>query len=231
MNRVHILAILGTLALGGCATLLVSSQEVAPSTAAGDQLFIAASKTTLGVGESAQLAVTLKRAYLSVVDVTDTSTGTRYFTTSESMLVPESDGRITCVGTDDKPVESANISVHYGKAYSYVRVHLQANGPGPTLEILPKKTTLQEGESVRFQVLSKDKADLTARSSGSRYLVFSGDGVPDPDVIHIDDESGVLTALKSLGKYQQLHPIIFVRNGDLVGWLGLRIVRKGDQTE
>jgi hypothetical protein len=225
--RVHILRSLVTLALVACSTkTLVKSQDGIPNPNSDGQLSIAASKTTLGVGESAQLTVKMRRPNLEIIDVTDAGTGTRYITTDESMVVPQPDGQITCIGTQGKEFEATNIAAIHGNVRSRIRVHLQANGPGPTLEIVTKKTTLHEGESVHFRVVDKNQADITRQSSGTRYLVFAGDGVPDHDVIQIDDENGVLSALRNLGKYQFLSPIIFVRNGNLVGWTELRIGRK-----
>jgi hypothetical protein len=215
-------------------TLLVSSNVLlgwpqgSPSDQTSDgQLSIVSSTTTLGVGESAQLTVKLRRPNLEVVDVTDEETGTKYITTDESMVIPEPDGRITCVGTQGKDFEQTDVAAVHGKIRSWIGVRLQSNGPGPTLEIVPEKATLHEGESIHFRVVDKNQSDMTRRSSGTRYLVFKGYGVPDSKVIRIDDEAGTLTALDSLGKYQSLHPIIFVRNGDLVGWIVLKIGRKG----
>jgi hypothetical protein len=72
-------------------------------------LEVTAPKTDLRVGETVQLSVTQKLPDGSTRDLTSPAEGTVYYTTSESMLIPETDGKATCIGTDNKEGESAVI--------------------------------------------------------------------------------------------------------------------------
>ena len=64
-----------------------------PGKEADPELSLKASKSTLRVGETVQLAAQERQANGTWVDVTKDS-GTVYYTTSESKLVPEPDGRV-----------------------------------------------------------------------------------------------------------------------------------------
>ena len=84
---------------------------------------------------------------------------------------------------------------------------------------------------MKFSVLSvKDGRDLTARASGTSYLVFGGVGIPEPNLLAIDDATAVMTAAGSLGQYNRRSVIVFARNGDLVGWTELKIVHASGKT-
>jgi hypothetical protein len=82
--------------------------------------------------------------------------------------------------------------------------------------------------------------DVTARSTGTTYLVFVGSGLandPAPQTIigepwprglnaasvRIDDANHVIRAPDSIGSLNRLRVIILARNNDSVGWLFLRI--------
>src|SRR5258705_8052077 len=70
-------------------------------------LQVSASTTTLRVGETIQLSVKQRQPDGTMRDVTDPASGTRYYTTGESLLIPEPDGRVTCIGTAGKDRESS----------------------------------------------------------------------------------------------------------------------------
>jgi hypothetical protein len=101
---------------------------------------------------------------------------------------------------------------------------------------------MHEGDSIHFQVIRKrgpGTPDVTARSAGTRYLVFVGSGLandPAPQIIigdlwppnlnaasiRIDDVRGVIT-VPEIGSVNWFSVIIFARNDDSVGWLFLLI--------
>lgn len=193
-------------------------------------LSVTASKTDLGTGESANLKVITKLADGETQDVTSNSS-TAYITTSEYRLIPEGNGKVTCVGTNNRESDSAIVSAHYGNVSDKVEFELHEQGPGPSLEIDLGKDVLQEGERTKFSVRSrKDGRVLTSRSSGTNYLIFGGKGIAEPDLLLIDDASGTIAAAHSLGEYRWRSPILFVRNGNLVGWTTLKIVHASGKT-
>jgi hypothetical protein len=64
---------------------------------------------------------------------------------------------------------------------------------------------------------------LTAISTGTRYLVFAGNAVPDSSVISLSD-TGLASAVSSIGRYNYRTVIVFVRNEDAVGWIELKVI-------
>ena len=58
--------------------------------------------------------------------------------------------------------------------------------------------------------------------AGGGYLAFTGYGVIDPSVIRISD-TGLASAADSIGHYNYRTVIVFVRNGDSVGWIELKV--------
>jgi hypothetical protein len=162
---------------------------------------VRAPKTTLGVGESVQLEV-FKRGpwFFDMQRLEPQSLVWR--TSGESVLVPEPDGRLTCVGTAGRENESAIISAASGLRRGWRRFHVTRAGPGPTLDFVTRGsispcpqlstercTVMHEGDSIRFQVIRKrgrGAPDVTARSAGTQYLVFVGSGLandPAPQII------------------------------------------------
>ena len=115
-------------------------------------LSVSSSMNTLRVGETVQLTVVHKLPDGTTRDLTDPSTGTTYFTTSESMLIPERDGRVTCVGTRGKDQESAIIGVQNGNLYGSISFKLLPAGPGSSLEVVADKAVLSEGEQTQLHV-------------------------------------------------------------------------------
>jgi hypothetical protein len=106
-----------------------------------------------------------------------------------------------------------------------VAFDLKSSGPGPSLEIEIPKTILEVGETQKFSVVrKKDGAVLTARGSGTQYAVFGGKGSPENELLAIDDAAGTITAEKSLGGYNRRSAILFVRNGNSVGWMELKLI-------
>src|SRR6185295_12090657 len=101
---------------------------------------------TLRVGETVQLSVTRRQPDGTTRDVTDPASGTRYYTTGEALLIPELDGRVTCIG-------AAN-----GEKTGSVRFELLPAGPGPGLEVTADKSVLQEGERVQLHVFKASPA-------------------------------------------------------------------------
>ncbi len=213
-----------------CATNLTAAcaQENKPE--GRDDLDVTAPKTTLRVGEAVQLKVLHKLPDGSMRDLTGASTGTRYFTTAESRLISEADGRVTCIGTDGKPRESAIIGVENGKLHGSIRFRLVPGGPGPGLEVVADKLVLREGERAQLRVYRPAPGaapqEVTSTSTGTRYLTFPGFGRHDPSVVSVNDD-GTASATTSIGQYNRRTVIIFVRHGDVVGWLEVTVVPKG----
>ena len=195
-----------------------------------DALYVTAPKTTLLVGETVQLTVQQKLPDGSMRDITDSSVGTTYFTTSESRLIPEPDGRVTCIGTRGKAQESAIIGARNGKLYGAIEFTLLSPGPGPSLEVVAEKTVLYEGEQTRLRVYKPlpdgGRQDVTATSTGTTYLVFPGYGSRDPSVVRIDDK-GLVSAPDTVRPYNSISVIVFVRNRGKVGWIELKVSPKG----
>jgi len=177
-------------------------------------------------------------------------------TTGESVLVPEPDGRVTCVGTDGRETESAIISAASGAHRGSRRFRVTRAGPGPSLDFVTQDSigprpqwptersiVVHERDSVRFRLIRTHEPgvpDVTARSTGTTYLVFVGSGLandPNPQTtigepwpqglnamsVRIDDVNGVISAPESIGNLNWLQVIILARNNDSVGWLFLRI--------
>src|SRR5258706_1077998 len=188
-------------------------------------LQLSASTTTLRVGETIQLSVKQRQPDGTMRDVTDPASGTRYYTTGESLLIPEPDGRVTCIGTAGKDRESAVIGAVNGKQTGSVRFQLLPAGPGPGLEVTVDKATLQQGERVQLHVFLSSatggRKDLTATSTGTRYLTFAGQAFPDPSVIGVS-ETGLASAIGSIGSYNYRTVFVFVRNEGAVGWIELK---------
>jgi hypothetical protein len=154
-------------------------------------LQVSAARTTLRVGETIQLSVKQRQPDGTTRDVTDPASGTRYYTTGESLLIPEPDGRVTCIGTAGKDHETAVIGAANGDKTGSVRFDLLPAGPGPGLEVTADKPVLQEGERVQLHVFKSSPAggrrELTATSTGTRYLLFAGQAFPDPSVIGVSE--------------------------------------------
>jgi hypothetical protein len=156
-------------------------------------LCLSASHSTLRMGETVQLSVT-RRTWIGHQPLAHPER-THYATTFESMAVVEPDGKVTAVGTWGEPEESAIVSAINGQLWGKVSFSLLAQGPGPTLDFVVEAPSVQgmstatccstparliEGEKVRFRLLRQDPGhtDVTRRSSGTRYILFFGSGVP-----------------------------------------------------
>jgi hypothetical protein len=210
-----IMALMSALSISGCGIEDRTDLEVT------------APKTDLRVGETVQLSVTQKLRDGSTRDLTSPAAGTVYYTTSESMLIPETDGKATCIGTDNKDRESAVIGVVNGKLHGHIRFHLISPGPGPGLEVIAEKTELREGDRTQlhvFKVLPDgSRKELTDASSSTRYLTFAGGAMADSSVVSISN-TGLVSAAGSIGSYNYRTVIVFVRNEDSVGWIQLKVV-------
>jgi len=94
---------------------------------------------------------------------------------------------------------------------------------------------LIEGQEVKFRLSRQDAehTDVTRHSSGTRYTLFFGSGVPNdpnatqivgygdginPATFRIDDEQGLIVAPTSIGRLNHFAVLAFARNGDAVGW-------------
>ena len=216
MSARFVIAVMSALMLTSCALFGQADLQVS------------APRTTLRVGETVQLSVRQRQTDGTTRDVTDPASGTRYYTTGESVLIPELDGRVTCIGTAGKDHESAVIGAANGERTGSVRFDLLPAGPGPGLEITADKSVLQEGERVQLHVFKSSSAgrrrELTATSTGTRYLLFAGQAFPDPSVIGVS-ETGLASAVSSIGSYNYRTVFVFVRNEDSVGWIELKVVR------
>ena len=182
-----------------------------------------ADRASLGIGESARIKV-LRTLPNGHTDDISADPQTLYLTTSDSALIPEGDGLVTCVGTDDQPTDRATITVFNGRLFSQIAFELRSQGPGPTLKIETNKTVMTEAEVQKFSVFGQNQAQLTARATGTRYVVFGGRGSAEKDLLFIDDQAGTITAESSLGRYNRRSVILFARNGDSVGWKELKLV-------
>ncbi len=195
-----------------------------------DTLQVTAPKTTLRVGETVQLKVVRKLPDGSTRDLTDPKTGTIYFSTDESMLVAERDGRVTCIGTRGSPEEVAGIGVKNGSLDGEINFKLLPGGPGPGLMVVADKLVLREGERAQLRVYrpvpGAAPQEVTSTSAGTRYLLFPEAGEPGPNWVEVND-FGVMSTPASIGRLTRLPVIIFVRHGDAVGWLEVTVVPKG----
>jgi hypothetical protein len=217
-------------------------------------LTVSASSTTLRMGETAQVTVA-RTTWFGTVPVSR-SDQTQYVTSFESMAVVETDGRVTAVGTWGAAEETARITAYNGALMGAVRVSLRADGPGPTLDFdvdaspaptMPTATCCSamvdvvEGQRVRFRLTGHEptRRDVTRRSTGTRYTVFFGSGVPNdrnaamivgygaginPATFRIDDQDGLIETPVSIGQLNSFTVLIFARNGTDVGWKQIRLV-------
>jgi hypothetical protein len=183
--------------------------------------------TALHVGETVQLSIIRRLPGGLSQELASAASGTAYFTTSESMLIPESDGKVTCIGTNGAVSESAIIGVANGQYHGHKRFELLQSGPGPGLEVIADHKLLREAESVQLHVFKSwpdgRRSDLTPMSTGTRYVVFAGNAFPDASVISVSD-TGLASVVTSIGRYNYRTVIIFVRNKDTVGWIELKVV-------
>ncbi|HEU4391284.1 MAG TPA: hypothetical protein VFV34_26025 [Blastocatellia bacterium] len=196
-------------------------------------LHVKPAKTTLRVGETMQLTVTEKLPDGTTRDLTSPVTGTMYDTTSESMLIPEPDGRVTCIGTHGERWNVVTVAAQNGKLRRKARLRLlAADAPGPGLEVVADKTELREGDKTQLHVFKPrsgaNRRDLAAASTGTRYLTFAGYGFADPSVISIS-ETGLASATDSIGHYNHRTVVVFLRNGNSVGWVELKVTHSSGQ--
>jgi len=217
-------------------------------------LSLSASHSTLRMGETVQLSIT-KRTWLGHKPL-DHPESTHFLTTFESMAVVEPDGKVTAVGTWGEPKESAMVSAINGPLWGMVSFSLLAEGPGPTLDFVVEAPSLQgmstatccstparliEGQQVKFRLLrrSAERSDVTRRSTGTKYTLFFGSGVPNdpnpaqiigfgqginPATFQVDDERGLIIAPASIGRMNHFTVLVFARNGTEVGWKQLQLV-------
>lgn len=223
-----------------------------------ETLRVEAPKSTLRIGESIQLKVERKLSWFRTAPLEESAKPT-YSTTSESLLVVEPDGKATCVGTHGQRAESAWIGALSGQSYGHLQFDLLPDGPGPTLDVaidspqpLPKSAQspwkpccsepvgLVEGHQLQFRIRERSSGhDLTSLTTGTKYTLFFGSGVPNdgqPSIIagggydvsarnvRLDADKGTLTAPESIGKLNRAEVTVFVRNGELVGWREVDII-------
>jgi hypothetical protein len=217
-------------------------------------LDVSASRTTLQLGETVQLAVA-KKTWLGTEPLAHPER-TEYITNWESIAVVEPDGRVTAVGVWGEAKETTNVMAFNGKLKEIVRFSLRALGPGPSLDFVAEAppvtdmrtaaccsipVRLAEGQQLRFRVLRRDMqhTDVTRRSSGTRYTLFFGSGVPNdpnaaqivgygeginPMTFRIDDERGAIVAPTSIGHLNYFTVLVFARNSEAVGWKQFNLV-------
>lgn len=217
-------------------------------------LEVSASRTTLHTGESVQLMVA-RKTWLGSEAVAFPEL-TTYITNFESIAVVEPDARVTAVGTWGSAEETTNVMAFNGKLKGVARFSIQAGGPGPSLDFVAEGSPvvgmgtaaccstpvkLIEGHQLKFRVQRRDgiHTDLTERSTGTRYTLFFGSGVPNdpnpariigygkgvnPSTFRIDDEHGVILAPPSIGNLNYFTVLVFARNGEAVGWKQFQLV-------
>ena len=218
------------------------------------QLEVSASHTTLRMGDSVQLAVTMKTWFGTKPLIHPERT--QYISNWESMAVVEPDGKVTAVGTWGQAKETTNVMAFNGSLKGSVRFSLRGEGPGPTLDfvveapdVLDMHTAtccstpvrVMEGQQVRFRVSRRDPqhTEVTRRIAGTRYTLFFGSGVPNdanpaqiigygqginPASFRVDDARGMITAPASIGGLNHFTVLVFARNGAEVGWKQIRLV-------
>jgi hypothetical protein len=226
-----------------------------------DDLELTAPTTSLHLGGSVQLKVKKKGSWFRSYDLKNPAK-TTYVTSGESTLVVEPDGMVTCVGTHHGPTESAVIGAWNGRSHGTLTLECLSDGPGPTLELtadssvpLPENArnpwipccseplALNEGQQLKYTVRARSSGrDLTSTTTGTRYTLFFGSGVPDdsrpsiitggPDYVSVktflvDSRQGTMTAPVSIGKLNRAVVIVFVRNGELVGWRDIVVIHPG----
>jgi hypothetical protein len=219
-----------------------------------EDLELTAARTSLGLGESVRVMVHKKSSWFRALPLTDPSK-TIYATTSESALLVEPDGQVTCVGTNGRPRESAWISAWNGQDHGHLSFDLRREGPGPTLELVSSTDSqspfvpccstplaLKEGQQMRFRIRARGSGrDLTTSEAGTRYTLFVGSGVPNdprPSIITggsdavsartvlLDDEQGTITAPASIARMNRARVIVLFRHGELVGWQEIVVIPK-----
>ena len=223
-------------------------------------LDVSAAHTTLHMGETTQLAVA-RKTWLGTEPL-EHPERTKYITTWESMVVVEPDGKVTAVGTWGKDDESDIVMAFSGKLMGSATFSVRADGPGPSLEFVadgPPVTDMRvatccsvavqltEGNQVGFRVLRRDvqHTDVTRRSTGTRYTLFFGSGVPNdpnpaqivgygeginPTTFRIDDERGTILAPTSIGSLNYFTVLAFARNGEDVGWKQFKLMHADKPT-
>jgi hypothetical protein len=222
-------------------------------------LDISAPRTTLHMGQTVQLKVA-RKTWLGTAPL-EHPERTKYITNWESMAVVEPDGKVTAVGTWGKPEETTEVMAFNGRLRGEVNFSIIAGGPGPTLDFtadappVPEMGTttccstpvrLVEGRQVRFRVQRRNNqhSDVTPRSTGTRYTLFFGSGLPNdpnpadivgygqgisPATFIVDDEHGVITAPASIGHVNHFTVLVFARNGDAVGWKQFQLAHAASQ--
>jgi hypothetical protein len=219
-------------------------------------LDVSAPRTTLHMGETVQLTVT-RKTWLGTAPLAHPER-TEFITNWESMAVVEPNGKVTAVGTWGKPQEFTDVMAFNGKLKGIVNFSLRADGPGPSLDFVAdapalagmgtatccsKPVSLTEGRQIAFRVLRRDAqgTDVTRRSSGTRYTLFFGSGVPNdpkpeqivgygqginPSTFRVDDERGMIVTPASIGHLNFFIVLVFARNGDSVGWKPFKLVHE-----
>jgi len=209
--------------------IITLTMAIAPSCGVEDRtdLDVTAPRTDLRVGETVQLKVVHRLTGGSSRDLTGAQTGTVYHTTSESMLIPEPDGKVTCIGAGDRQQESAVVGVGNRAHHGHLRFRLFSAGPGPSLDVVAENSQLREGEKTQLHVFRRpgdgSRKEITATSDGTHYLTFAGTATMDRSVIDIS-AAGLASAANTIGKYNYRTVTVFVRNGDSVGWVRLTVV-------
>ena len=169
-------------------------------------LSVSAPTTTLRVGESTRLTVQKKRGFFlhRKLERPDMTT---YLTVSESELVVEPDGQVTCVGTAGRTKDEIWLSAKNGRDSGHMSFDLLQAGPGPGLDFVAADVAklattpdyfvrfapccsgdpivMKEGQTIRYRLVrhGTPSDDLTASAI---YTVFFGSGVPNdasPSVI------------------------------------------------
>lgn len=168
------------------------------ATAFFEPLSVTAPITVLHAGESTQLTVRKKHGFFFRRPL-EHPEATTYFTVSESELVVEPDGRVTCVGTHGQREDEIWIYANNGNDDGHTSFTLLPSGAEPALEFvtpdIPKSTPLPdyftryspccsgdplvmtEGQTVNFK-LARRTASSDNVTSKATYTIFFGSGVP-----------------------------------------------------
>lgn len=183
-----------------------------------EALSVSAPTTTLHVGESTQLTVQRKSGLFSHQELEHPS-ATSYYTVSESELIVEPDGRVTCVGTGGRTEDRISVAAQNGRDVGHARFDLLPVGPGPSLDFVtdvPRPATIPdnflryapccsgdpiiiaEGKTIQYKLLrhGTPAEDLTSKAT---YTVFFGSGVPN------DTRPSVITGGRDYVSFQTFH--------------------------
>jgi len=131
-------------------------------------------KTSLEIGESVQIQLVKRLGEDHSIDITNSIThpDTRYFTTRESALVYEPNGKITAIDLFDSVTATPIFWVIYKNLTAEQSIKVsKGKGPGPSLGVTASKNILNIREQSQLKVLKKDKEKSVRSSKASESQI------------------------------------------------------------